>query len=172
MSVSPEGGLRLWGLRESEHVISPHARQRLGCPVTRRVARRRRTEDELAQVEALVSRATAFLEHVGLPLGECLRRIGTPAGCLLAAGRMWEGSRLVRTLALGARAVALGRAALIAVDEDPERGLCRLVSALALETAMLISALGKYAPSAVDRGDLWTPEPHPSAIPVAVDDLS
>jgi isopentenyl diphosphate isomerase/L-lactate dehydrogenase-like FMN-dependent dehydrogenase len=108
---------------------------------------------------------TAFLDQVGLPLGECLRRIGTPDGCLLAGGRMWEGGRLVRTLALGARAVAVGRAALIAVDEDPEQGLCRLVSALALETAMLISALGKYTPAAVDRADLWAPEldPSPSA---------
>jgi isopentenyl diphosphate isomerase/L-lactate dehydrogenase-like FMN-dependent dehydrogenase len=114
---------------------------------------------------------TAFLDHVGLPLGECLRRIGTPDGCLLAGGRMWEGGRLVRALALGVRAVAVGRAALIAVDEDPEQGLCRLMSALALETAMLISALGKYTPSAVDRDDLWAPEPHPTAIPVAVDDL-
>jgi isopentenyl diphosphate isomerase/L-lactate dehydrogenase-like FMN-dependent dehydrogenase len=101
---------------------------------------------------------TAFLDHVGLPLAECLLRIGSPAGCLLAGGRMWEATRVVKTLALGARAATLGRAALIAVDEDPEHGLVRLLDALALEARLLISALGKYTTSALDRDDLWLPE--------------
>ncbi|MFD2284397.1 alpha-hydroxy-acid oxidizing protein [Streptomyces lusitanus] len=38
---------------------------------------------------------------------------------LLVSGRMWEGSRAVKSLALGATAVGLGRAALLAVAEDP-----------------------------------------------------
>jgi methylamine---glutamate N-methyltransferase subunit C len=99
----------------------------------------------------------AFLDHVGLPLAECLRRIGRPAGCLLVTGRMWEGSRVVRGLALGASAAGLGRAALIAVDEDPHAGLVRLVESLALEIRMLISALGKYSPGALAPDDLWWP---------------
>ncbi|MGD0066895.1 MAG: glutamate synthase-related protein [Streptosporangiaceae bacterium] len=108
-----------------------------------------------------------FLDHVGLPLAECLRRIGLPAGCLLVTGRMWEGTRVVRSLALGARAAGLGRAALIAVDEDPQAGLIRLAESLALEISMLISALGKYTPAALDPEDLWwpvspaAPTPHP-----------
>ncbi|MFB7942412.1 glutamate synthase-related protein, partial [Streptomyces sp. NPDC056049] len=46
-----------------------------------------------------------FLDHVGLPLAEALRRVGTPTGCLLATGGVWEGGRAVRALALGAGAV-------------------------------------------------------------------
>ncbi|MEU8760198.1 glutamate synthase-related protein, partial [Streptomyces sp. NPDC048659] len=90
-----------------------------------------------------------FMDQVGLPLAECLRRIGRPEGCLLASGGVWEGGRAVRALALGAGAVGLGRAALVAVDEDPEHGLERLAEALALELRLLISALGKYAPAAL-----------------------
>ncbi|WP_156755251.1 glutamate synthase-related protein [Actinokineospora pegani] len=100
---------------------------------------------------------TAFLRHVGLPLAECLRRIGPPAGCLLVTGRMWEGSRVVRSLALGASAAGLGRAALVAVAEDPGAGLLRLAECLALEARLLISALGKYAPADLDADDLWWP---------------
>jgi methylamine---glutamate N-methyltransferase subunit C len=98
----------------------------------------------------------SFLDHVGLPLGECLRRIGNPAGCLLVSGRMWAGERAVRCFALGARAVGLGRAALLAVDEDPQQGLVRLVEALALEARLLISALGKYTVRDVDSEDVWS----------------
>jgi isopentenyl diphosphate isomerase/L-lactate dehydrogenase-like FMN-dependent dehydrogenase len=105
---------------------------------------------------------TAFLDHVGLPLAECLRRIGWPPGCLLAGGRMWEGTRVVKALASGVRAAALGRAALIAVDEDRSEGLVRLVEALALEARLLISALGKYRPDALTADDL-----RPAAAPVS-----
>jgi hypothetical protein len=100
-----------------------------------------------------------FLDHVGLPLAECLRRIGRPAGCLLASGRIWEGARTAKCLALGARGVGLGRAALLAVDEDPDQGLVRLLDCLALELRMLISALGKYQGNALGLEDLWTPHP-------------
>ncbi|MDX8050969.1 glutamate synthase-related protein [Lentzea sp. BCCO 10_0798] len=99
----------------------------------------------------------AFLDHVGLPLAECLRRIGTPSGCLLATGRMWEGGRAVKALALGATAVGLGRAALTAVDTDPEHGLRRLVECLAFEVQLLTSALGKYTPAALSGEDVWFP---------------
>ncbi|MFJ7204374.1 glutamate synthase-related protein [Streptomyces sp. NPDC098789] len=98
-----------------------------------------------------------FLDQVGLPLAECLRRIGRPRGALLATGRIWEGGRAVRALALGASAVGLGRAALLAVDEDPEEGLVRLVAALALEVRLLTSALGKYHTADLSPEDLWDP---------------
>ncbi|WP_394437532.1 glutamate synthase-related protein [Streptomyces sp. SGAir0957] len=112
----------------------------------------------------------AFLSGVGLPLSECLRRIGTPEGCLLVSGRMWEGTRAVKCLALGARAVGLGRAALLAADEDPEAGLTRLVECLALEMRMLVSALGKYRVDTLCGDDLWVPsEPQvPDAAPARV----
>jgi hypothetical protein len=100
----------------------------------------------------------SFLDHVGLPLAECLRRIGRPAGCLLVSGRMWEGTRVAKCLALGARAAGLGRAALIAVDTDPEHGLVRLVECLSLELQLITSALGKYRITALSTEDLWPPE--------------
>jgi hypothetical protein len=114
-----------------------------------------------------------FLDHVGLPLAECLRRIDMAgraadaaghqadpgqADCLLASGRMWAGHRAVKTLALGATAVGLGRAALIAADEDPGHGLSRLLDCLALELRLLISAVGKYSPAALNSEDVWQPD--------------
>ncbi|MFJ5560788.1 glutamate synthase-related protein [Streptomyces sp. NPDC093250] len=112
---------------------------------------------------------TAFLDHVGLPLAECLRRVVPGASCLLASGRMWEGSRVVKAMALGARAVGLGRAALLAVDEDPECGMERLANCLALEIGLLTSALGKYRTAELGPEDLWPmhepypPEPLPAS---------
>ncbi|WP_150237582.1 glutamate synthase-related protein [Nocardiopsis quinghaiensis] len=100
---------------------------------------------------------SVFLSRVGLPLGECLRRIGSPGGCLLVSGRMWEAGRAVVALALGARAVGLGRAALVAVDEDSEQGLVRLVEALAMEARLLVSALGRYSTAALSPDDVLLP---------------
>jgi len=100
---------------------------------------------------------TGFLDHVGLPLAECLSRIGRQPSCLLASGRMWEGTRVAKCLALGATGVGLGRAALLAVDEDGDDGLVRLVDCLALELRMIISALGKYTVDALDAEDVWFP---------------
>ncbi|RLL69277.1 glutamate synthase-related protein [Streptomyces sp. Z26] len=95
-----------------------------------------------------------FLDHVGLPLLDCLLAAGGGDGCLLASGRIWEGARAAKCLALGARAVGLGRAALLAVDEDPGEGLVRLAACLELELAMLVSALGKYDTDTLDRDDV------------------
>lgn len=101
----------------------------------------------------------AFLEHVGLPLADCLRLVDSRQRCLLASGRMWEGSRALKALALGARAVGLGRAALLSVDENPETGLRNLLACLATELRLLISAVGKYGPSQLSVEDLWTNQP-------------
>jgi hypothetical protein len=98
-----------------------------------------------------------FLKHVGLPLAECLRRLTGPQPNLLVSGGMWEGSRVLKSLALGAAAAGLGRAVLLAVAEDPDKGLIRFVECLALEMRLLISALGKYSPHALDRDDVWSP---------------
>ncbi|WP_136518621.1 glutamate synthase-related protein [Cellulomonas telluris] len=99
-----------------------------------------------------------FLARAGLPLGECLARLRPGVDdCLLASGRIWEGARAVTCLALGARALGLGRAALLAVDEDPELGLTRLLECLALEVRMLTSALGRYRASDLAPEDVWHP---------------
>ncbi|MEU6199609.1 glutamate synthase-related protein [Streptomyces sp. NPDC047061] len=101
----------------------------------------------------------AFTGQVGLPLAACLRRLAAdPPPCLLVSGRMWEGARAVKSLALGARAVGLGRAALLSVAEDPGQGLIRFTECLAMEMRLLISALGKYAPDALDEQDVWSPD--------------
>ncbi len=102
---------------------------------------------------------TAFLGHVGLPLAECLLRIGPHPSCLLVSGRMWDGARAAKCLALGASAVGLGRAALIAVDADAQDGLVNLVECLTLELQMLTSAVGKYHTSALSTDDVWWPRP-------------
>src|SRR5205807_5205833 len=93
----------------------------------------------------------------GLPLGECLRRIGVHGNCLLATGRIWEGARAVKALALGATAVGLGRAALLAADTDADAGLLRLVACMEVELRLLVSALGQSTSQAVGPEDLWSP---------------
>ncbi|MGW6505101.1 glutamate synthase-related protein [Nonomuraea angiospora] len=98
---------------------------------------------------------TSFLRHMGLPLADCLARVQAGFSCLLVSGRMWEGARAVKCLALGARAVGLGRAALLAVDESPDDGLIDLVRCMELELRLLISALGKYRPGALSFEDVW-----------------
>ncbi|MET7421151.1 glutamate synthase-related protein [Dactylosporangium sp. NPDC005555] len=100
---------------------------------------------------------SVFLEQVGLPLAECLRRVGKHDAGLLVSGRVWEGSRALKCLAMGATAVGLGRAALIAVDEDAADGLVRLVRCLELELRLLLSALGKYDIHELTEDDLWFP---------------
>ncbi|GAA1267237.1 glutamate synthase-related protein [Sphaerisporangium rubeum] len=109
---------------------------------------------------------SAFLDDVGLPLRECLGAIGPTAHCLLVSGRMWHGARAVKSLALGATAVGLGRAALVAADEDPGEGLVRLVRCMALEMRLLISALGKYEAALLDADDVW-PRTEAAGVPAA-----
>ncbi|HET9168134.1 MAG TPA: glutamate synthase-related protein [Actinocrinis sp.] len=101
---------------------------------------------------------SVFLDQVGLPLAECLRRIGAHDAALLASGRIWEGGRALKCLALGATAAGLGRAALLAVDEDGAEGLVRLVRCLELELRLLLSALGRYRVGEVGPDDLWLPD--------------
>ena len=102
---------------------------------------------------------SAFLNHVGLPLAECLRRLGRHDATLLVSGRVWEGTRVLKCLAMGASAAGLGRAALLAASEDSEHGLVRLVRCLEMELRQLVSALGKYYVRELDMEDLWFPEP-------------
>ncbi len=98
---------------------------------------------------------TVFLDQVGLPLAQCLRLLDAHGSSLLVSGRVWEGARTLKCLALGASAVGLGRAVLLAVDEDPAEGLVRLVRCLELELRLLVSALGRYQVADLTPDDVW-----------------
>lgn len=98
---------------------------------------------------------TALLQHLGLPLDACLAQLSGHTGPLLVSGRMWEGARVIKALALGAHAAGIGRAALLAVAEQPEKGLLNLLAAMALEMQLLTAALGKYSVGRLGREDVW-----------------
>ena len=145
----------------------PRARVWVKLPPARDVAAAFRVAVEAGADAVTVDGAEAgtgwapvcFPAQVGLPLAECLLRIGEPlarTGCLHVSGRFWEGTRVVKGLALGARAAGLGRAALIAAAAD-ENGVQNLVRALATELRLLIGALGKYAPELLGTEDVWDP---------------
>lgn len=105
----------------------------------------------------------AFLRHVGLPLADCLALVDPGSSCLLVSGRMWEGARAVKCLALGARAIGIGRAALLAADESAQDPLIA-VRCIELEPRLLISARGKYRPGALSAEDTWPREDGPPVV--------
>lgn len=98
---------------------------------------------------------TSTLSRSGLPLAECLRRVGPLQSPLLVSGGMWEGTRIVSCLALGASAAGLGRAALIAVDEDADCGLEAFIECLDFELRALLSSLGRYHVADISADDVW-----------------
>jgi len=102
---------------------------------------------------------SAFLDHMGLPLLECLFLLGRPDAkhCLHVSGGFHEGARIVKALCLGARAVGLGRAALAAHDADEDHGLGKFFDVLDLELRMLVSGLGKYRVPDLAAEDLFLP---------------
>lgn len=102
---------------------------------------------------------TAFLDHMGLPLLECLFLLGRPETkhCLNVSGGFYEGSRILKALCLGARAAGLGRSVLAAAETDAERGLDRFLDVLDMELRMLTSGLGKYHVKDVASEDLFLP---------------
>jgi methylamine---glutamate N-methyltransferase subunit C len=66
---------------------------------------------------------------------------------------------VAKVLARGAAGVGLGRAAILAVDEDPTSGLLNLIESIALELRFLASSLGRYDVRDLEPGDLWSPRP-------------
>lgn len=103
---------------------------------------------------------SAFLEHMGLPLLECLLRVGAHERehCLQVSGGFYEGARIVKALCLGADAIGLGRAFLAAAESDRPEGLDDWWHVLEMELRMLISGLGKYKAGDLSPEDLFLPQ--------------
>ncbi len=72
------------------------------------------------------------------------RRLGITNISLLLAGRLYNGSHIVKAIALGASGAYMARPFLIAAMVKGERGVTNYIEAIKEEIQMLVSALGKY----------------------------
>jgi len=90
------------------------------------------------------------MKHLGYPTLAALGKIrkarerGIGDLSLILAGRLYDGSHVVKSLALGASGVYMARPFLISALVKGESGVRNYVDALRTEVRMLISALGKY----------------------------
>jgi glutamate synthase domain-containing protein 2 len=90
------------------------------------------------------------LKHLGYPTIVGLkkirdaRKLGIKDLSLLIAGRLYNGSHVVKAVALGASGVYMARPFLIAAMVKGEKGVANYIEAVKEETQMLVSALGKY----------------------------
>ena len=102
---------------------------------------------------------TIALKDLGLPTLACLGRISEArveglSVPLVLSGRLFDGGHVVKAMALGASACAFGRPFVIAVGVAGAKGVRNFLAATELEMRMLISAVGKYAPSRLGREDV------------------
>lgn len=102
---------------------------------------------------------TIALKDLGLPTLACLGRINEArveghALPLILSGRLFDGGHVVKAIALGGTACAFGRPFVIAVGVAGAKGVRNFLAATELEMRMLISAVGKYAPSRLGREDV------------------
>ncbi len=72
------------------------------------------------------------------------RKLGITNISLLLAGRLYNGSHVVKAMALGASGAYMARPFLIAAMVKGERGVLNYIEAVKEEMQMLVSALGKY----------------------------
>ncbi len=73
---------------------------------------------------------------------------------LLPAGRLYDGSHVVKSIALGASGIYIGRPLVIAALVKGVEGVINYLESVKVETQMLISALGKYDIHEVDSEDV------------------
>lgn len=90
------------------------------------------------------------LKDLGYPTLVCLAEIrrakrGAASLNAIVSGRLYDGGHIVKSLALGASAVAMGRPFIIAAQAGSAQGVFNFVEAVKAEVQMLTSALGKYA---------------------------
>jgi hypothetical protein len=95
------------------------------------------------------------MKHLGYPTLVALGRIHEARMrgidiSLLLAGRLYNGSHVVKSMVLGASGVYMARPFLISALVKGEEGVRNYIDALRTEVQMLISALGKYEPGELD----------------------
>ncbi len=89
-------------------------------------------------------------------LPEVVAAVGRDAEVYLDSG-VRRGSDVLMALALGARAVGLGRPVLWALAAGGEAGVARLLSLLAVDVATVMALTGRTTVAAIDRSLLGTP---------------
>ncbi len=82
------------------------------------------------------------------------RRLGITDISLLLAGRLYNGSHVVKAMALGASGAYMARPFLIAAMVKGEGGVLNYIEAVKEEMQMLVSALGKYDIKEVSTEDV------------------
>ncbi|ADY01485.1 ferredoxin-dependent glutamate synthase [Vulcanisaeta moutnovskia 768-28] len=82
------------------------------------------------------------------------RKLGITNISLLLAGRLYNGSHVVKAIALGASGAYMARPFLMAAMVKGERGVLNYIEAVKEEMQMLISALGKYGIKEVNTEDV------------------
>ncbi|WP_229657693.1 glutamate synthase-related protein [Thermocladium modestius] len=81
-------------------------------------------------------------------------RLGGAGLGLLVAGRLFNGAHVVKSIALGASGIYVGRPLILAAMIRGEKGVRNYIEAVKVETQMLVSALGKYDVREVSREDV------------------
>ncbi|ADN49757.1 glutamate synthase-related protein [Vulcanisaeta distributa] len=82
------------------------------------------------------------------------RKLGIMDTSLLLAGRLYNGSHVVKAVALGASGAYMARPFLIAAMVKGEKGVLNYIEAVKEEMQMLVSALGKYDIREVNTEDV------------------
>ncbi len=88
------------------------------------------------------------MKDLGYPTIVCLKKIHDARlrninTSLLISGRLYDGGHVVKSIALGATAVSMGRPFIIAAQYG-SNGVRNFINAIKIEIQMLVSALGKY----------------------------
>ena len=89
-------------------------------------------------------------------LSEVVEEVGTEVEVYFDSG-VRRGSDILMALALGARAVGIGRPVLWALAVGGEAGVARLLTLLKLDLATVMAVTGRTRISAIDRSLLGTP---------------
>jgi 4-hydroxymandelate oxidase len=71
-------------------------------------------------------------------------------------GGIRRGTDVLKAIALGARAVLIGRPVLYGLAVDGAAGVAKVIDLLRVELQMAMALTGKTAIRAVDRSVLWT----------------